>query len=76
MALGEVQPKFGADNQELSALYSNGIVSYGPEFDDVRTTLERLVLQTRVSERTPIMSVRMGTVQLNSNRVLKLQRCL
>lgn len=57
LALQEVQPKFGADNQELQSLYANGIVPYGPEFDDVVTTLGRLVEQTRVSERTPIMSV-------------------
>lgn len=58
LALKEVQPKFGADNQELQALYANGIVPYGAEFDDVSVTLGRLVDQTRVSERTPIMSVR------------------
>lgn len=58
-ALGEVQPKFGADNQELQTLYANGIVSYSQEFEDVRTTLGRLVEQTRLSERTPIMSVRL-----------------
>lgn len=53
-----MQPKFGADNQELQTLYANGIVSYSQEFEDVRTTLGRLVEQTRLSERTPIMSVR------------------
>lgn len=57
-ALGEIQPKFGADNQELESLYINGIVPHGKEFDNVRDTLERLVEQTRHSERTPIMSVR------------------
>lgn len=57
-ALEEVLPKFGADNQELQTLYANGIVPYGKEFQDVRVTLERLVEQTRLSERTPIMSVR------------------
>lgn len=58
LALGEVQPKFGADNQELQTLYANGIVPYGREFEDVSATLSRLVEQTRSSERTPIMSVR------------------
>lgn len=57
-ALGEVQPKFGADNQELQTLYANGIVPYSQQFEDVRTTLGRLIEQTRLSERTPIMSVR------------------
>lgn len=71
MALGEVQPKFGADNQELSTLYGNGIVSYGPEFDDVCTTLARLVQQTRVSERTPIMSVRRSVDTIRVVRQLR-----
>lgn len=57
-ALGEVQPKFGADNQELESLYINGIVHHSKEFKNVSDTLARLVEQTRNSERTPIMSVR------------------
>jgi AAA+ superfamily predicted ATPase len=32
-------------------------VHYGPAFEDISTTLKRLVEQTRTSERTPIMSV-------------------
>ncbi len=28
-ALTEIQPKFGANNEELTALYWNGVVSYG-----------------------------------------------
>ncbi len=28
-ALIEIQPKFGANNEELTALYWNGVVSYG-----------------------------------------------
>ncbi|CAM9819042.1 unnamed protein product, partial [Ectocarpus fasciculatus] len=56
-ALNEVHPKFGADSQELEALYANGIVPYSKEFDELQVTLGRLIEQTRLSERTPIMSV-------------------
>ncbi|CAN0246375.1 unnamed protein product [Ectocarpus sp. 4 AP-2014] len=56
-ALCEVHPKFGADSQELETLYANGIVPYSQEFDEVQVTLGRLIEQTRLSERTPIMSV-------------------
>lgn len=59
-ALGEVHPKFGADSQELETLYANGIVPYSQEFDEVQVTLGRLIEQTRLSERTPIMSVRLA----------------
>ncbi|KAG5179613.1 P-loop containing nucleoside triphosphate hydrolase protein [Tribonema minus] len=57
LALCEIQPKFGANNEELSAMYRNGIVHYGPAFEDISSTLRRLVEQTRTSERTPLMSV-------------------
>lgn len=57
LALTEVQPKFGAKNAELTALFRNGIVHHGPAFTDLCTTLRRLVEQTRSSERTPLMSV-------------------
>ncbi|CAB1103703.1 unnamed protein product [Ectocarpus sp. CCAP 1310/34] len=59
-ALCEVHPKFGADSQELETLYANGIVPYSQEFDKVQVTLGRLIEQTRLSERTPIMSVRLA----------------
>ncbi|CAM9579204.1 unnamed protein product [Phaeothamnion confervicola] len=57
MALGEIQPKFGANNEELGALFRNGIVHYGPAFDAIATTMRRLIEQVRGSERTPLMSV-------------------
>ncbi|CAM9366574.1 unnamed protein product [Discosporangium mesarthrocarpum] len=56
-ALGEVQPKFGADNSALESLFANGMVNYGPNFQRISTTLKRLVEQTRTSARTPLMTV-------------------
>lgn len=44
-ALNEVEPKFGAKNTELKALYRNGIVNYGNSFDLLTSTLSRLVEQ-------------------------------
>lgn len=56
-ALGDVEPKFGAKATELKAYYRNGFVPYGDSFDMLMGTLERLVEQVRVSDRTPLMSV-------------------
>jgi len=57
MALGDVQPKFGAKSQELKAYYRNGFVPYGEIFDSLMSILERLVEQVRTSTKTPLMSV-------------------
>lgn len=57
MALSEVQPKFGVKSQELKALYGNGFVPYGDSFDNIMSTLDRLVDQVRYSDKTPLMSV-------------------
>lgn len=57
LALGDVEPKFGAKSTELKAYYRNGFVPYGDLFDGLMGTLERLVEQVRTSERTPLMSV-------------------
>jgi vesicle-fusing ATPase len=56
-ALEDVEPKFGAQSQELKAYYRNGFVPYGDGFDLLMSTLERLVEQVRVSDKTPLMSV-------------------
>jgi len=56
-ALGDVEPKFGAKSTELKAFYRNGFVPYGDSFDLLMGTLERLVEQVRVSDKTPLMSV-------------------
>jgi vesicle-fusing ATPase len=56
-ALGDVEPKFGAKSNELKAIYRNGFVTYGESFDMLMSTMQRLVDQVRVSEKTPLMSV-------------------
>ncbi|CAM9358990.1 unnamed protein product [Heterosigma akashiwo] len=56
-AFAEIEPKFGANAQELGALYRNGVVHHGAQFDALATALRRLVDQVRSSDRTPLMSV-------------------
>ena len=57
-ALTETVPAFGnKDNEELRSHFSNGLCSYGPAFEDTWSTLQKLVNQTRNSERTPLLSV-------------------
>ena len=57
-ALADIEPKFGAKSQELKAYYRNyGFVNYGDNFDMLMSTLNRLVDQVRVSDKTPLMSV-------------------
>eukprot|EP00981_Chlorochromonas_danica_P010190 scaffold3051_cov167-Ochromonas_danica.AAC.49 len=57
-ALIETVPAYGnRDNDELQANYSNGVCNYGPAFEDLWTSLQRLVNQVRQSVRTPLMSV-------------------
>lgn len=58
-ALSDIIPTFGNKNSiELRALFTtNGVVNYGPSFDELETTLLRLTNQTRTSARTPLMTV-------------------
>jgi len=46
-ALKEVEPRLGANSEELQGYYRNGIVPYGPSFDSLLTTLRRFVQQVR-----------------------------
>jgi len=54
---GEAQAAFGAKAALLEPLYRNGIVDYGPQFRDLKRSLDRLVDQVRTSSRTPLMTV-------------------
>jgi len=56
-AMNETQPAFGVREEELQQCCANGIISYGPEFDQVYSTLRRLASQVTVSERSPLVSV-------------------
>lgn len=50
MAIGELQPRLGVNNDELQAYVRNGLVAYGPNFEEVRSTLQRLVDQVSVMQ--------------------------
>lgn len=57
-ALSETVPAYGnKDNNELQANFSNGMCHYGVAFEELWTSLQRLVNQVRLSVRTPLMSV-------------------
>jgi vesicle-fusing ATPase len=57
-ALSETVPAYGnKDNTELQANFSNGMCHYGMAFEELWTSLQRLVNQVRLSVRTPLMSV-------------------
>jgi vesicle-fusing ATPase len=57
-ALGETLPAFGnKDTDEIQSHYRNGVCSHGEAFDELWGTLSGLVNQTRLSARTPLMSV-------------------
>ena len=49
-ALNDVEPKFGAKNTELKAMFRNGFVRYGQSFDLLIGTLNRLVEQGESSK--------------------------
>lgn len=57
LAQQEVQPRLGANSEELEVLFRNGIVPYGPAFESIMMTLRRFVQQVRVSARTPLLSI-------------------
>lgn len=50
-ALMEVHPKFGAPTADLEAFYSNGIVPYGHEYDNLRRQLDLAKEQVEKDER-------------------------
>jgi hypothetical protein len=45
LALSKTKAAHGADSEELSSHYRNGIVHYGTEFDRLYSTLQQLVNQ-------------------------------
>ncbi|OQR93106.1 vesicle-fusing ATPase [Thraustotheca clavata] len=57
LALSEIKPKFGAPQDTLEMYYRHGLVSYGPAFDDVRNTLNKLLGHVKTNANTSLMSV-------------------
>ena len=57
-SVAEFVPAFGNKDQlELKTLYRNGIISYGESFEFLQNSLLKLVNQSRISTRTPLLSV-------------------
>ncbi|KDO17569.1 hypothetical protein SPRG_21859, partial [Saprolegnia parasitica CBS 223.65] len=57
LALSEVKPKFGAPQDTLEMFFRNGLLSYGPAFDDVQATLRKVLNHVKTNEKTSLMSV-------------------
>jgi len=56
-AAEESKPAFGVKDDEFKLHYRNGVINYGPGYDALRSRLDAVVNQVRVSDRTPLMSV-------------------
>jgi vesicle-fusing ATPase len=57
-ALSESKPQFGnKDETNLKAYFANGVVSYGDIFDELWSSLNKIVKQVATSARTPLLSV-------------------
>ncbi|KAK9472227.1 P-loop containing nucleoside triphosphate hydrolase protein [Dipodascopsis tothii] len=56
-ALGEVQPAFGVNEEELETLLRNGIVNYSPHIEAILDEGKLFIEQVKTSERTPLVSV-------------------
>lgn len=57
-AAAEIVPAFGnKDQTELTTLFRNGLQSYGDAFDSIWSTLLKLVNQSRISAKTPLMTI-------------------
>jgi hypothetical protein len=75
--LTEITPAFGAkDNSELTNLYRNGIINYGPAFEDLETSLLRMVKQVKESSKTPLLSVMLEGASATGKSALAAKVCV
>jgi len=56
-ALKDVQPSFGAKSKKLQGLIRNSLFSYGEKFDTLMLTVQRLVTQVQLSDKTPLLTL-------------------
>lgn len=56
-ALLEIEPAFGASDDELKTMLRGKLVDYSPEYDRVMETGRGLIRQTIVSDRTALMTL-------------------
>eukprot|EP00923_Selenidium_pygospionis_P025193 GHVN01044376.1.p1 GENE.GHVN01044376.1~~GHVN01044376.1.p1 ORF type:complete len:734 (+),score=81.82 GHVN01044376.1:74-2275(+) len=56
-ALSEIKPAFGVQENEFEACYSNGIISFGKEFEHLRENLLVLARQAQESVQTPMVTI-------------------
>ena len=56
LALLEVKPAFGASTDLFERCMLNGMISYGEKYEKLVSTMESLIEQVRVSEKTPMLT--------------------
>lgn len=56
MALLEVKPAFGASTDLFERCMLNGMISYGSKYEKLVSTMQLLIEQVRVSEKTPMLT--------------------
>ena len=56
MALLEVKPAFGASTDLFERCMLNGMISYGSKYEKLVSTVQSLIEQVRVSEKTPMLT--------------------
>lgn len=56
LALLEVKPAFGASTALFERCMLNGMISYGEKHEKLVSTMQSLIEQVRVSERTPMLT--------------------
>ena len=56
LALLEVKPAFGASTDQFERCMLNGMISYGEKYEKLVSTMQSLIEQVRVSERTPMLT--------------------
>mmetsp|Transcript_18752 Transcript_18752/g.72318 ORF Transcript_18752/g.72318 Transcript_18752/m.72318 type:complete len:737 (-) Transcript_18752:52-2262(-) len=57
LGLTEIQPKFGATEEQFDNFIGSGLIPYGPAFDKLTEAGRMFVQQAKTSTRTPLVSV-------------------
>lgn len=56
-AIEQIQPAFGANNDELAAYVGNEMVDFGPRYNNLLREGKSFINQVQQNERTPLLSV-------------------
>lgn len=57
LALDDVRPAFGVEEEQLKNYIRNGMIQFGESFRKILSSCEALISQVKQSEKTPLLSV-------------------